>query len=110
MLREKSGHVIELDLSSFYRMATSVARYLEGQGREFASQSYHIFPILAGLNEGSGVHADLLRGRIVCHWIGDSQSRDPGTGSSSPTEKLRLAAFSSLKEALQWIKLLGAGT
>ena len=102
--------MVVIDLSSVYRVETSVARYLEGQAREFASQPYPISLILAGLNKGSGVHADLLRGGIICDWIGDSQCREPGTGSSTRTEKTSLFAFTSLKEALQWIKLLGTGT
>ena len=68
-------------LTSVYRIETSVARYLERQGREFASQPHPLSLILAGFNRGSGVHADLLRGGVVCRWIDDCESGEAQTDS-----------------------------
>ena len=105
----EASHVIVIDLTSVCRIETSVVRYLERQRREYASQPHPISLILAGFNKGSGVHADLLRGGIVCHWIGDSERCEAHIDSPTAIGENSLTAFCSLKEALQWIKLPGAG-
>ena len=109
VLNTKSCHRVVVDLTRAYRIETSVARYLERQGREFASQLYPMSLTLAGFNKGSGVHADLLRGGIVCHWIGDSEQCGTHVGSPTPTAGNSLTAFYSLKEALQGVEFPCAG-
>ena len=109
LLNTKLCQVVVVDLTSVYRIETSVARYLERQGREFASQPYSISLVLAGFNKRSGVHADLLRGGIICRWVGDSERCGAHVGSPATTRGNSLIAFCNLKEALRWIELPGAG-
>ena len=109
LLDTKSCHVIVVDLTSVYRIETSVAQYLERQGREFASQPYFISLVLAGFNRRSDVHANLLRGGINCRWVGDSERCGAHVGSPATTSKNNLIVFRSLKEALCWSELPGLG-
>ena len=102
-------HVVVVDLTSVYRIETSVARYLERQGREFASQPYSISLVLAGFNRRSDVHADLLRGGVICRWVGDSERYGAHVGSPAATGGKSVIAFCSLKKALRWIEAPDAG-
>lgn len=105
----ESRQVVIIDLTNVYRIETAVARYLEQQGREFASKPCQVDFILVGFTKGSGVHADLGRGGIICRWIGDSEQCGAHASPPSLTTENSLIAFDSLKEALQWTELPGEG-
>ena len=109
LLNAKSCHVVVVDLTSVYRIETSVARYLKRQRREFASQPYSISLVLAGFNRRSGVHADLSRGGIICRWVGESERYGAHVSSPATIGENSLIAFCSFEEALRWIELPGAG-
>ena len=96
--------MVVIDLTEAHRLETSVSQYLERQGREIAVQSYPAPLVLAGVIQNSGVHADLKRGGVACHWVDYAAHDSPDVNGASPEVVSGMPTFDSLRAALQWTR------
>ncbi|KAF9237006.1 sulfate transporter family-domain-containing protein [Melanogaster broomeanus] len=97
----KSPIVFLLDFTDVHRVETSVAQYLERKASEYLSKSPSVTVVVAGVTKGSGVHADLERGRAICRWECQSPSDAEGEVKESG-----FLAFTDVADAVRWVKSL----
>lgn len=98
-----------VDLSNTHRLETSVVKYLQRQGREIASQSCSTPMLLAGVTQGTGVHADLQRGGITCDWKDHCPSDELSQGSKELDMGSGTPTFDTLSDAAFWTKTWNKG-
>ncbi|KIJ65767.1 hypothetical protein HYDPIDRAFT_87501 [Hydnomerulius pinastri MD-312] len=100
---QKSPVVFVLDLADVYRVETSVAQFFERKAREYASKTPSVTVVVAGVTMGSGVHADLERGGVICRWEGQSPSDE------TIVEESGLLTFTDVADAVRWSQSLRIG-
>lgn len=100
--------VVVIDLTNVHRLETSVVEWMGRQAREVASQSWPAPLLLAGVKQHSGVHADLERGGIDCHWLHHAHS-DSSQASEKDGELSQIYTFDTLRDGLEWIKCRNRG-
>lgn len=92
---------IILDFSTVDTVETCVAKFLGRQASKLARQSPAQFFIIGGLQCGSTVHADLLRGGIECRWHRSDFIAGPWCSPAEATASLSILACERLKKAIR---------
>ena len=110
-LDETTQPLIVIDFTNVHRLETAAVQFFDRKIREYASNPCSITVSLAGVVQDSGVHADLLRGGIVCNWKDYTTSQDIGLEQLEMQTRQQegVPTFPTLSAALRWVKSLDKG-